>query len=360
MSRSSLNGQLRRRSGGRRWCLEEKRLLGLNSSQFRNGGRGITERFSAEGLETSTNLFWSIKMTWKSLFIAVMATLLVAVAGGNLLADQFFELNTYDFSEKANNTWNNYCAPTAAADVVYHFGKTYASLVKNNPYGPGAAADTGAQNITGDGIPANNGDPPGPPAGTLANLMGTTRNGGTTLNGLNVGLAQYLANNSNVAWNTQTLLAANFAAPKGANFLNALEADLSAGDDVILVVAWQGGILPGGGDYSKPNNYDVGQTADSPMGHAFEMYGYNTANGTISVNDPGNNVNGAQNWQAEANAYGVAVNPNNFTFIVGGATAIAYGAVVVQSPEPGSIALLLSAGAIGLLAVAWRRRTQLT
>ena len=138
---------------------------------------------------------------------------LFAVTPGRVSAVVFTENNTYDFSQTGNATWVNYCAPTVAGDLIYHFGNTYPSLVQGNNYGPGnqPGANTGVTTIIGGLAAVNPADPPGS-AGSLAALMGTTRNGGTTLDNMKAGLVQYLANNSAVAWNTQMLLASSLSA----------------------------------------------------------------------------------------------------------------------------------------------------
>lgn len=282
------------------------------------------------------------------------AVLALGLAGG-LSAAQFTENNTYDFSQTGNNTWVNYCAPTVAADLVYHFGNAYPALVQGNSYGPGnqPGADNGATDIIGGQVGVNPSDPPGPPALSLAGRMATTRNGGTSLNNMKAGLMAYLTNNSNINWNNQELLAANFV--NGAAFLNALQNDLTNGYDVLLVVAWPNG-APVGGNYSVPANYDAGIFSNSAIGHAFEMIGFDSGVGTIAVNDPANN-GGAHSWVAEGQNYNVIAQPANFQFNVGGATAVAYGAIVVQAiPEPST--LLLLAGAAGLVVLRLRRRPQ--
>ena len=304
-------------------------------------------------------------MNAKVLSVAVLALFLAAVAGGNLSAASFTEPNTYDFSQSANPTWDNYCAPTVAADVVYHLGLTYASLVQNNSYGPGnqPAANNGATDIIGGQAPPNgtNGaDPPnggGPLAGSLAQRMGTTRNDGTTLDNLALGLNAYLTANSNVAWNTQELLAANYVVPQGDNgqsFLTALQNNLSGGADVILAIAWQNG-LPGD-PYQVPNNYGESDDPSKALGHAVQMIGYDTDAGTISLNNPADNA--AHNWGAENASYNVIGLPASLQITLGGKTATIYGAVVTQAvPEPSTLLMLL-VGAASLTTVGLVRFTR--
>lgn len=161
-----------------------------------------------------------------------------------------------------------------------------------------------------------------------------------------------LAGNAN--WNTQMVLAANFAFPSGQNFFTFLQQQLSSGAGVILAVAWPNG-APGG--YETPDNYSGSDDPNAGMGHAFAMTGYNTLGAipTISVNDPANNLFAAHNWGGENTALSLNVGagglPNSLSFGVAGFTGTVYGAVVTI-PSPGSIALL---GLGGLIAVRRRR-----
>ncbi|MGA2030970.1 MAG: PEP-CTERM sorting domain-containing protein [Thermoguttaceae bacterium] len=295
-------------------------------------------------------------MNERTFSVAIAILLGMALAAGRVSAVPFQENNTYDLSQTANNMWSNYCAPTAAGDLVYHFGKTYPTLVQNKGYGPGLQADTDAENVIGGANPPNNADPPGGPgatAGSLAQLMGTTRTTGTTLDNLKTGVDSYLKANSTISWETHELKVGSYPNPKGANFLSDLQTDLSNGADVILVVAWQNATPPAAGSYTVPSGYDSGVLGSSVIGHAFEMIGYDSGSNTILVNDPANNA--ANSWGAEATPYNVAANlPANLEFNVQGATAIAYGAVVVNSPEPSTL-WLLAASVVGLGAFGLRR-----
>lgn len=85
------------------------------------------------------------------------------------------------------------------------------------------------------------------------------------------------------------------------------------------------------------------------------MIGYDSNAGTIRLNDPANNA-GVHSWVAEAANFNVVVGANDFTFNVGGATAIAYGAVVAEPVPESSTWLLLTTGAAGLAALR-RRKT---
>ena len=118
-----------------------------------------------------------------------------------------------DFSQHYGPNWNNYCAPTVAANCVYYFAMSgHPNLIGANPIGPDnppgpppGAADTGANNVI-----AGANSPP-PIAGSLAQLMNTTVNGGTTVANMVNGLDTYLETNDPFAgpnsWNTQSVLA---------------------------------------------------------------------------------------------------------------------------------------------------------
>jgi hypothetical protein len=276
----------------------------------------------------------------------------LAVASSPSLAQpgQFQVNNVPDFSQNHNAAWSNYCAPVAAADWVYAFSGTYPALRQGNPMGPGVAADNGVDAIVG-GVP--------PAAGSLAQLMGTTPNGGTTLNGCANGLDQYLETNDGMAgnanWTTVALLRANFAAPSGQNFFNALQAALSGGSGVILAVSWPNG-APGG--YEVPDPYDP-TNENGPMGHALAMTGYNANALTIAFNDPADNVNALHNWPGQ-NLVGNLIHganglPNSLGIMIGGVRADIYGAVITTPiPAPGPTTLL------GVAAIAFARRRPCT
>lgn len=281
--------------------------------------------------------------------MALAAASCVPLATTTTLAQpaQFQVNGVPDFSQNHNAAWRNYCAPVAAADWVYAFSGTFPALRQGNPMGPGVAADNGVDAIIG-GVP--------PAAGSLAQLMGTTPNGGTTLNGCANGLDQYLETNDGVAgnanWTTTALLRANFVAPSGQNFLNALQAALANGSGVILAVSWPNG-APGG--YEVPDPYDP-TNENGPMGHALAMTGYNNNALAIAFNDPADNVNAVHNWGGQnlvANLLqGPNGLPNSLGVMIGGVRADIYGAVVT-TPIPGPASMsLLAASAL----IATRRR----
>ncbi|MCA3005247.1 MAG: hypothetical protein LW650_07255 [Planctomycetaceae bacterium] len=276
------------------------------------------------------------------------ALLAIASLTGTVWAQpaQFQVNGIPDFSQYQNPAWRNYCAPTAGADLVYWFSTSDPALRRGSPFGPGGAAD--------NGVNANIGGVP-PAAGTIAQLMGTTPAGGTSLIGCANGLDAYLeANDSlggNANWNTQMVLAANFAAPSGQNFFTFLQQRLSSGAGVLLAVAWPNG-APGG--YDVPDNYSGSDSPNAGIGHAFVMTGYNTLGAvpTISVNDPANNLLNAHNWPGENTVINLNVGmgglPNVLTFGLGGFTGTVYGAVVTI-PSPGPLGLLMIGGTLAAL-----------
>jgi hypothetical protein len=277
---------------------------------------------------------------------ALVATCMMALAASALAIAP-------DFSQYHNGAWTNYCAPTAGADVVYDFGQNgYPTLQQGNAWGPGVPADNGVDGIIGI---------PPPAAGTLANLMGTTLNGGTTLIGLSNGLDAYLEANDNIAgpnnWITQWKLVANYAAPQGSNFMNDLQTTLNGGGRVILAIAWQGGVPPG---YENPSG--AGDSASSGIGHAVMMLSYNAGQATVNINDPANNLPinlPLHNWGGENAAHNLVGGwPAGVGIQFGAITGTVYGAVTTQPvPEPGTVALLAT-GTIGLLVFVWRRRAK--
>lgn len=185
--------------------------------------------------------------------------------------------------------------------------------------------------------------------------MGTTPGGGTSLIGCAAGLDAYLEANDSAAgnanWNTQSVLAANFAAPSGQNFFGFLQQQLAAGAGVILAVAWPNG-SPGG--YDTPDNYTGSDSPGAGMGHALVMTGYNTLGAlpTISVNDPANNLMNTHNWPGENMPLTLNVGmgglPNVVTIGIGGFTGTVYGAVVTI-PSPGTLSLLVIGGVLASL-----------
>jgi hypothetical protein len=242
--------------------------------------------------------------------------------------------DTPDFSQAA---WTNYCAPTASADLVYHFGNTYASLL------PAPLTDSFPAPI-GSAVPNPDGLADGV-INTLATAMGTTFGGGTTVAGLVSGLDGYLNGNSSASWTTNAIFAAGDPA-----FQSILENSLQNGAGVILLIEWPTG--PPGSSYHQPVDPEPGTGMNDPIAHAMALVAFDTVAGTWGFNDPADN--GSHLWppvtpsSSAAIATGVGVD-----LTVSGTTGNVYGAVITQVvPEPG--ALLLLAGSLTAL-IALRR-----
>ena len=298
----------------------------------------------------------------------MIATLCIAPAYVFAGPLTFSQANVPDFSQHELAAWSNYCAPTAGTNVAYFFAQTYAGLRQGHPLAPqgqGALADVGASTNIGGNVP-----PPAPliPS-NMANLMGTTAAGGTTLAGASVGLDAYLevhdGQAGNLFWNTSILLSNPiFGGVGGPAFWNTLQNQLSGGSGILLAMHWQGGIAPGG--YETPDPYNPSDfDEDTGIGHAVTMVGYDVslAIPTLDIHDPANNPPGMAGTKTHvwppvaADTYGVTVNATDLTIVVGPATGVIYGAVITNPvPEPATLGLLAS----GLLALAglalWQRR----
>jgi hypothetical protein len=289
--------------------------------------------------------------------------------------------NVPDFSQNEQPAWTNFCTPTAGTNIPYYFATTYPGLLAGQvnppPSGPGTPADIGAsKNIAG----LAPGNPPFfPIANSLGGLMGTSPVAGTTLAGAKQGLDAYLEindGNANVTWNTQILLA-DAKQPGGlggANFWNALQQKLAAGDGILLAIQWTkdpfGNLIIPGSEYQIPNPYDPNNTGEeAAMGHSLTMVGYDVGvnPNTILFHDPANNPlipNGGGTrshvWPAVvADSSGVTINPNDLTIMIGpqgfAVPGIVYGAVVTHPvPEPCALALL-GIGLAALIVVGVRR-----
>ena len=201
----------------------------------------------------------------------------------------------------------------------------------------------------------------------MANQMGTTAAGGTTVNGMLTGLDNYLESADGVAgnayWNTYLLLSA--LPPNGGvggpAFWATLQSELASGKGILLAIRWPNG-APGG--YDLPENYFPDPYPNSPMGHAVTMVGYDVtqpANLKLSILDPANNPAGNAGtqvhvWPAVApDTYTVIVNPSDLSIGVNNFNATIYAAVITSPvPEPSTL-ILLGISVMGLLAYAWRR-----
>ncbi|RMH10949.1 MAG: hypothetical protein D6695_10360 [Planctomycetota bacterium] len=155
-----------------------------------------------------------------------------------------------DFSQHAVSSWQNHCAPTAAADLVYYYAQSFSNL--GGPLPPDPIADTHANATIAD----------------LAFRMGTTSSGGTTPAGLVAGLDTHLEDTwdgvgGGANWNT---VLHEGAVVGGGGLRAAIESAIIGGDGVILLIAWQGG-LPADPNYDTPDGYqgeNVGP--NDPMG----------------------------------------------------------------------------------------------
>ena len=273
-------------------------------------------------------------------------------------------LNVPDFSQHYMPNWNNYCAPTVAADCLYYFGKSgHANLLQGNPWGPDNPAGP---------PPVANGADAGANAiiGNLAALMNTNANTGTTVANMVAGLDNYLETNDPFAgpnsWNTQAVL--NTDAGMTAQLLwDYMKDELHKCEDVLVLISWPNG--PPVGTSGSEYQYDQPDSSAPPgsIGHAMTMVGFNdlvAGNESIYVNDPANNLiqpppgggwRARHNWGGEYANYAVSLNnvTNTIDFQILGKTASIYGVVTTSPvPEPATLALL-TLGWITLL----RRRT---
>ncbi len=103
---------------------------------------------------------------------AVLLALALGVAGPAGAVSFSTASTTPDLSQLADISWNNYCAPTSGADLLYYFGGAYSGLLQGRVPGDNAGADF---LIT-----------------ELAIAMGTSLTSGTTTANLVLGLDSYL------------------------------------------------------------------------------------------------------------------------------------------------------------------------
>ncbi|MFG0252708.1 MAG: C39 family peptidase, partial [Phycisphaerales bacterium JB038] len=218
---------------------------------------------------------------------------------------------------------------------LYYFSPTYASLA-------GVWGDNNAATSIIGGLA-----PPPPPAGSMAALMGTTLNSGTTVAGCVNGLDAYLENNwdsvnGGNAWNTLYLPSNPFwGGPGGAAFWSILQTEIDNGSGVILAIAWMQG-NPTDPAYDTPDDYIPDEYPDAAMGHAVVLVGYDNdaVNPRLQLNDPANNA-GMHNWAGEYAWYNVNVGANYLTLNnLGGVQATIYGAIITNIPAPATAALL--------------------
>jgi hypothetical protein len=261
-----------------------------------------------------------------------------------------------DFSQHYGPNWNNFCAPTVAADCVYYFGASgYPSLLQNNPWGPDMNWPAGPADLGACSIIAGVNAPPAI-AGSLAAWMGTTVNGGTTAVNMTNGLDTYLETNDGVAGNanwTTTLKLNTDPGVTGQALWDYMKDELHACEDVLPLIHWKNGPPEPGSDYQydQPDN-------GNPMDHAVMMVGFddrNANNEFIYVNDPANNIVGGgqwravHNWNGEYAKYGVTITATTVDITLAGATASIYGVVTASPvPEPSSLLLVLAGVLVAL------------
>ena len=267
-----------------------------------------------------------------------------------------------DFSQHYGPNWNNYCAPTVAANCVYYFGKSgHPNLLKGNLWGPDIpagpppklnGADAGANSII-----AGVGSPPAI-AGSLAALMGTTVNQGTTVANMVAGLDSYLETNDPFAgansWTTQAVLNTD-PGVTAQTLWDYMKDELHACEDVLPLITWPNGppVSTGGSEYQ----YDKPDEGSPPgtMDHAMTMVGFDdliAGNEFVYMNDPANNLiqpppgggwRARHNWGGEYTKYAVTINnvTNTVDITVFGKTGSIYGVVSTSPvPEPATLALL--------------------
>jgi hypothetical protein len=270
-----------------------------------------------------------------------------------------------DFSQHYGPNWSNYCAPAAAANCVYYFGMSgHANLLGGNPIGPDVPAgpppgpaDTGANNIIA-GVNA-----PPAMAASLASLMGTTINNGTTAANMQTGLDNYLEANDPFAgansWTTSLVLNTDVGVT-GQSLWDYMKDELHKCENVLPLITWPNGPPDGNSEreYDQPSDPIPGS-----IGHVVTMVGFDDqVVGTefMYVNDPANNLGAFQqpwrarhNWGGEYTKYGVTIQASTVDIVIGGKTGSIYG-VISASPVPEPATLSLTA--LATAAMMCRRR----
>jgi hypothetical protein len=170
------------------------------------------------------------------------------------------------------NAETKWCAPTAAANSVWYFGKkNWPELI------PAGANDTARADAL---ITA------------LGGLMGTNDlAGGTTIAGTVAGLQQYFINNTatpfTVTWSHAWTFPTAAGAPSVVNLWNWMTTELLASEDV-LPILW----MPGANGQMPVPPTDDSQVVVTPLdsisGHLVTQTAYNLAGypGSITVHDP--------------------------------------------------------------------------
>jgi hypothetical protein len=236
----------------------------------------------------------------------------------------------------AEQTW---CAPTAAADSVWYFGKGgYPKLI------PAGVNDT----VKADNLIT-----------ALGGLMKTADPKGTTIANAVNGLQQHFNNNYpgtfTVTWNNAWTLPDNQGAPSAQNLWNWMTTELYNCSDV-LPILW----LPAQHQGPPVDDSEIVQTdLDSVGGHLVMMTGYNIVNypGTIDIFDPDDNVPqgihvfpppniAPVNWNLAI--VGQNISPQGTALSINGGAGGWIVGGIVATPEPTCL-LLLGLGALPVL-----------
>ena len=275
-----------------------------------------------------------------------------AVAGPVIIS------NVPDLSQHVNN-FNNYCGPTAAANVVYYFNQTGG----NTNLGGTPGVDANATGLIGGNTPVITPPPDGfPVPGSLADLMGTSLVNGTTPQKLRDGLDSYLEDKHDGIgggndWDTQLLLTQSAGGSlSGNDFWLELQSSIDVGKGVILLIDWAGNAPQETEDQQYEEPETPGQGASSSIGHAVTMVDYAPGTFTparIFFHDPGTNLSSGHDWTpASPESSLLTVNATNLSASFGlpgfQATGTIYGAVTTI-PEPNSLVLFSLSGLLLLL-----------
>ena len=165
-----------------------------------------------------------------------------------------------DFSQHAVSEWKCYCAPTSAADVLTFFSTRYPPLHPRQAF-----ASESPRAKVGDWFVnrmISGSESPLPKQSSLAALMGTTVEGGTSMNGIRDGVIAYLNRTlgpSEKDWMVTQVLE-DEDNPDGPQLWNKLCDHCSAGDGILLCILWG---VPAGGGGGGSTRESVDSTSDS-------------------------------------------------------------------------------------------------
>ncbi|MBO94416.1 MAG: hypothetical protein CMI32_05900 [Opitutales bacterium] len=188
-----------------------------------------------------------------------------------------------DLSQHASPAWQNFCAPTSAANLMLFFAKRQPKLHPRRTF---------LEKVEGDSPnPFLNRliagfDNPLPKSGSLAAHMGSSVENGTTGLGVQEGVQAYLRETlgSDAGKWQVTATSENMENPDGSALHENLCAHCAAGDGILLFILW-GLPTSGGGETSSStataNPADDGQQS----GGGAESDGGGQSSGTASAND---------------------------------------------------------------------------